>query len=191
MMQFIQGLAQTLQADPNEIIRVAQQNPDALKAAVQVFSQTKDMNQAAQVFSQALQQQVAYLYQHVVWSSDGGDEPEPTGSIYIGSSMATTKAEVDVTGFTDITTDAVRTMDDTSSAGATFRTPAAGYVWIVVPESYNVVSIFAKTGSLPGYETQLYRDEGTLNGLHYWSNGPEDEERISAGQECTIVLLTH
>lgn len=143
---------------------------------------------------QALMNQVTYLYAHVVWKSDeGGDEPtpEPTEPIYIGSSMAATNAEVDVTGFTDITTAAKNTMDDTSSAGAGFTTPTSGYVWIVVPESYGVVNIWAKTGSLPGYETQLYRDEGTLNGLHYWANGPEDEETISAGQECTIVLLTH
>lgn len=56
IMQFVQGLAQTLQADPQQVIQVAQQNPDALKSAVQVFQQTQDMNQAAQAFQQALQQ---------------------------------------------------------------------------------------------------------------------------------------
>ena len=58
IMQFVQGLAETLQADPQQIIQVAQQNPDALKAAVQVYQQTQDMNQAAQTFAQALQKQV-------------------------------------------------------------------------------------------------------------------------------------
>lgn len=58
IMQFVQGLAQTLQTDPNQIIQIAQQNPDALKAAVQTYQQTQDMNQAAQVFQQTLQQGV-------------------------------------------------------------------------------------------------------------------------------------
>lgn len=56
IMQFVEGLAQTLQADPQQVIQIAQQNPDALKSAVQVFQQTQDMNQAAQAFQQALQQ---------------------------------------------------------------------------------------------------------------------------------------
>ncbi len=58
IMQFVQGLAQTLQADPQQIVQAAQQNPKALEAAVQTYQQTQDMNQAAQVFTQALQQQV-------------------------------------------------------------------------------------------------------------------------------------
>ena len=58
IMQFVQGLAQTLQADPNQIIQIAQQNPNALKSAVQTYQQTKDMNKAAQAFQSALQQQV-------------------------------------------------------------------------------------------------------------------------------------
>lgn len=58
IMQFVQGLAQTLQADPQQVVQMAQQNPDALKSAVQVYQQTQDMNQAAQAFQQALQQQV-------------------------------------------------------------------------------------------------------------------------------------
>lgn len=57
VMQFVQGLAQTLQADPNEIIQIAQQNPDALKSAVQVYQQTQDMQQAAQAFQQSVSQQ--------------------------------------------------------------------------------------------------------------------------------------
>lgn len=57
VMQFVQALAQTLQADPNQVIQAAQQNPDALKSAVQVYQQTQDMNQAAQAFAQALQAQ--------------------------------------------------------------------------------------------------------------------------------------
>lgn len=56
MMQFVQGLAQTLQANPDEVIQIAQQNPEALQAAVQIFQQTKDMGQAAKAFQQALQQ---------------------------------------------------------------------------------------------------------------------------------------
>lgn len=58
IMQFVQGLAQTLQTDPKQIIQIAQQNPNALKSAVQVYQQTQDMGQAAQAFQQALQQQV-------------------------------------------------------------------------------------------------------------------------------------
>lgn len=57
IMQFVQGLADTLQADPKQIVQLAQQNPDALKAAVQVYQETKDMKQAAQVFAQAFQKQ--------------------------------------------------------------------------------------------------------------------------------------
>lgn len=55
VMQFIQGLAQTLQADPNQIIQIAQQNPKALEAAVQIYQQTQDMNQAAKAFQQGIQ----------------------------------------------------------------------------------------------------------------------------------------
>lgn len=58
IMQFVQALAQTLQADPNEIAQAAQQNPKALEAAAQTYQETQDINQAAQVFTQALQQQV-------------------------------------------------------------------------------------------------------------------------------------
>ena len=55
IMKFVQGLAQTLQADPKQIVQIAQQNPDALEAAVNAFQQTQDMNQAAQAFQQTLQ----------------------------------------------------------------------------------------------------------------------------------------
>ena len=55
VMQFVQGLAQILQADPQQIIQISQQNPEALEAAVQAYQQTQDMNQAAQVFQQSLQ----------------------------------------------------------------------------------------------------------------------------------------
>ena len=58
IMQFVQGLAQVLQADPQQVVQAAQQNPKALEAAVQTYQQTQDMNQAAQVFTQAMQQQV-------------------------------------------------------------------------------------------------------------------------------------
>ena len=56
LMQFVQGLAQTLQADPQQIVQIAQQNPEALQIAVQTYQQTQDMGQAAQAFQQALQQ---------------------------------------------------------------------------------------------------------------------------------------
>lgn len=55
VMQFIQGLAQILQADPNQIIQIAQQNPKALEAAIQAYQQTQDMNQAAKAFQQGIQ----------------------------------------------------------------------------------------------------------------------------------------
>ena len=57
IMQFVQGLAQELQADPKQVIQAAQQNPKALEVAVQTFQQTKDMKQAAQAFAQVAQQQ--------------------------------------------------------------------------------------------------------------------------------------
>ena len=55
IMQFVQGLAQVLQADPNQILEIAQQNPEALQSAAQTYQETQDMNKAAQVFQQALQ----------------------------------------------------------------------------------------------------------------------------------------
>ena len=56
VMQFVKGLADTLQADPNEVIQLAQNNPDALESAVQVYQQTKgDMKKAAQAFTQTIQ----------------------------------------------------------------------------------------------------------------------------------------
>ena len=57
VMQFVQALAQTLQADPNQVIQAAQQNPEALRSAAEVYNQTQDMQQAAQAFTQALQSQ--------------------------------------------------------------------------------------------------------------------------------------
>lgn len=56
IMQFVQGIAQTLKADPQQIVQIAQQNPEALQQAVQVYQQTQDINQAAQTFVQAAQQ---------------------------------------------------------------------------------------------------------------------------------------
>lgn len=56
VMQFVKALAQTLQADPQQVIQAAQQNPEALKLAVQVYQESKgDIQKAAQAFSQALQ----------------------------------------------------------------------------------------------------------------------------------------
>ena len=56
VIQFVKGLADTLQADPNEVVQLAQNNPDALESAVQVYQQTKgDMKKAAQAFAQTIQ----------------------------------------------------------------------------------------------------------------------------------------
>ncbi len=56
VMQFVKALAQTLQADPQQVIQAAQQNPEALKSAVQVYQDSKgDIQKAAQAFSQELQ----------------------------------------------------------------------------------------------------------------------------------------
>ena len=57
IIQFIQGIAQELQADPQQVAQAAQQNPEALEAAIQTFQQTQDIKQAAQTFAQAIQQQ--------------------------------------------------------------------------------------------------------------------------------------
>ena len=57
IVKFITALAQTLQADPQQVAQAAQQNPDALKAAVEAFQANGDINAAAQAFTQALQQQ--------------------------------------------------------------------------------------------------------------------------------------
>ena len=59
IMKFVQGLAETLQADPKQIVQIAQQNPDALEAAINAFQQTNNMNQAAKVFQQTLQNKIA------------------------------------------------------------------------------------------------------------------------------------
>lgn len=55
IMQFIQGLAQALQADPQQVAQIAQQNPEAFQAAAQAFQETNDIKKAAQVFAQAAQ----------------------------------------------------------------------------------------------------------------------------------------
>ena len=55
VIQFVKALAQTLQADPQQIIQAAQQNPEALKSAVQVYQESKgDIQKAAQAFSQVI-----------------------------------------------------------------------------------------------------------------------------------------
>lgn len=56
VMQFVEGLAKTLQADPKEVVQIAQQNPDALESAVKAYQETQDMQQAAQAFTQVIQQ---------------------------------------------------------------------------------------------------------------------------------------
>lgn len=55
--QFVQGLADVLQIDAQQIMQISQQNPEPLKAAIQTYQETQDMNQAAQTFAQAVQQQ--------------------------------------------------------------------------------------------------------------------------------------
>lgn len=55
VMQFVQGIAEALQVQPDQIIQAAQQNPQALEAAVQTYQQTQDIQQAAQTFAQTLQ----------------------------------------------------------------------------------------------------------------------------------------
>lgn len=56
VMQFVKALAQTLQADPQQVIQAAQQNPEALKSAVQAYQESRgDIQKAAQAFSQVLQ----------------------------------------------------------------------------------------------------------------------------------------
>ena len=55
LMQFVQGIAQVLKVDPKQIVQIAQQKPESLNAAVQVFQQTQDIQQAAQAFAQVVQ----------------------------------------------------------------------------------------------------------------------------------------
>ena len=55
LMQFVQGIAQVLKIDPKQIVQIVQQKPESLNAAVQVFYQTQDIQQAAQAFAQSVQ----------------------------------------------------------------------------------------------------------------------------------------
>ena len=55
LMQFVQGIAQVLKIDPRQIVQIVQQKPESLNAAVQVFQQTQDIQQAAQAFAQSVQ----------------------------------------------------------------------------------------------------------------------------------------
>ena len=56
VMQFVKGLADTLQTDLKEVTQLAQKHPDALESAVQVYQQTEgDMKKAAQAFAQTIQ----------------------------------------------------------------------------------------------------------------------------------------
>lgn len=55
LMQFVQGIAQVLKIDPKQIVQIVQQKPESLNAAVQVFQQTQDIQQAAQAFAQSVQ----------------------------------------------------------------------------------------------------------------------------------------
>ena len=55
LIQFVQGIAQVLKINPKQIIQIAQQKPESLNAAVQVFQQTQDIQQAAQAFAQSVQ----------------------------------------------------------------------------------------------------------------------------------------
>ena len=67
VMQFVEGLAQTLQTDPNNIIQIAKKYPEVLKSAIQTYQETQDMTKAAQAFQQAaqtLQQQQTQTMKH-------------------------------------------------------------------------------------------------------------------------------
>lgn len=55
LMQFVQGIAQVLKIDPKQIVQIVQQKPESLNAAIQVFQQTQDIQQAAQAFAQSVQ----------------------------------------------------------------------------------------------------------------------------------------
>ena len=55
LMQFVQGMAQVLKIDPKQIVQIVQQKPESLNAAIQVFQQTQDIQQAAQAFAQSVQ----------------------------------------------------------------------------------------------------------------------------------------
>lgn len=55
IMQFIQGLAQTMQVNPEQIAQISEKNPQALQSAIEVFQQTQDMQQAAQAFQRQIQ----------------------------------------------------------------------------------------------------------------------------------------
>ena len=55
VMQFVEGLAQTLQTDPNNIIQIAKKYPEVLKQAIQAYQETQDMTKAAEAFQQATQ----------------------------------------------------------------------------------------------------------------------------------------
>lgn len=55
VMQFVQGLAQVLQADPQQVAQLAQAHQEEFAQAYQVFQQTNDIQQAAQTFVQGVQ----------------------------------------------------------------------------------------------------------------------------------------
>lgn len=55
LMQFVQGIAQVLKIDPKQIVQIVQQKPESLNAAIQVFQQTQNIQQAAQAFAQSVQ----------------------------------------------------------------------------------------------------------------------------------------
>lgn len=55
LIQFVQGIAQVLKIDPKQIVQIVQQKPESLNAAIQVFQQTQDIQQAAQAFAQSVQ----------------------------------------------------------------------------------------------------------------------------------------
>lgn len=71
IVKFVQALAGVLKADPQQVIQIAQQNPEALKAAVQVYQKSQNIEQAAQAFSQAVQQTQATQQQQTVAARHG------------------------------------------------------------------------------------------------------------------------
>lgn len=71
IVKFVQALAGVLKADPKQVIQIAQQNPEALKAAVQVYQKSQNIEQAAQAFSQAVQQTQATQQQQTIAARHG------------------------------------------------------------------------------------------------------------------------
>ena len=57
LVKFIQGLAQVLKAEPEQVYQAAQKNQEAFANAWNIYNQTQDIQKAAQTFVEALQSQ--------------------------------------------------------------------------------------------------------------------------------------